>query len=127
LIDWVKTFSRIHPHERRPDIDSTTYREQAIARCPELSICRQLSVGWKHRIVDQHNNPEVQALHVIDIYRKFENGLPVPGARPTYSRKRPAIYLGKKSIALDVFFDRVTEFWKAELERLKFRSGLDNA
>jgi hypothetical protein len=127
MIDWIKTYSRIHPNMGLPCIDTKTYRDSVIARCPELSICRQISVGWKHRIVDQFNNPGVQALHVIDIYMKFENGLPVPGARPAYSQRRPAIYSGTQSIALDSFFRIVTEFWIEELERLKFPTGLANA
>jgi hypothetical protein len=121
LIEWVNTFARVYPHEPKLDIDAKTYREDAISRCPELGICRQLSVGWKHRVVDRINNPDVQALHVVDIYVKTKDGLPIDGARPTYSRQRPAIYNGTKSIALDVFFERVTQFWSNELSRLKFR------
>jgi len=127
LIDWIKTYSRIHPNMGIPNIDTRIYRDDVIARCPELIVCRQISVGWKHRIVDQYNSPGVQALHVIDIYVKHENGLPVPGARLSHSRKRPVIYLDKQSITLDAFFRNVTEFWIAELDRLKFPAGLANA
>jgi hypothetical protein len=94
LIEWVKTFARVYPQQPRLDIDVKTYTRDAISRCPELGICRQLSVGRKHRIVDQSNNPAVPALHVIDIYIKTKNGLPVDGGRPTYPRQRPAIYNG---------------------------------
>jgi hypothetical protein len=120
LIEWITTFARVHPLEDKLDIDVKTYREDAVARCPELAICQQLSVGWKHRITERPNNPHVQALHVLDMYVKTEGGLPVDGASPTRWRKRPAIYNGTKSIDLDVFFEIVTQFWSAELDRLKF-------
>jgi hypothetical protein len=109
-----------YPHEPKLDIDAKTYRADAVSRCPELSICRQLSIGWKHSVVELRNNPDVQALHVVDIYVKTKDGLPVDGARPTYSRQRPAIYNGTKSIALDAFFEHVTRFWSMELDRLNF-------
>lgn len=120
LIEWVNTFARIYPHKPKLNIDTKTYREDAVSRCPELSICRQLSVGWKHRVVGQRNNPDVQALHVVDIYVKTKDGIPVDGARLTYSRQRPAIYNGTKSIDLDAFFEHVTQFWSMELDRLNF-------
>jgi hypothetical protein len=120
LIEWVNTFARLYPHEPKLDIDAKTYREDAVSRCPELGICRQLSVGWKHRVVELKNNPDVQALHVVDIYVETRNGLPVDGARPTYSRQRPAIYNGTKSVTLDAFFEHVTRFWSMELDRLNF-------
>jgi hypothetical protein len=127
LIDWIKTYSRIHPNMNLPAIDTRTYRDDVIARCPDLAVCRQISVGWKHRIVDQYNDPKVQALHVIDFYVKCENGLPVSNAPPTYSRMRPAIYRGKQSITLEVFFRNIVAFWTTELDRLKFPRGLANA
>jgi hypothetical protein len=57
IIDWVKTFNIVHPNERPLPIDPTHYRTDVSARCPHLRICRQISVGWKHRIVDQYNDP----------------------------------------------------------------------
>jgi hypothetical protein len=103
LIEWVVTFARVYPQKTKLDIDAKTYREDAVSRCPELSICRQLSVGWKHRIVELKNNPDVQALYVVRIYIKMKNGIPVEGARPSRWHKRPAIYHGTQFIALDVF------------------------
>ena len=120
LIEWITTFARVHPLEDKLDIDIKNYRDDAVARCPELAICQQLSVGWKHRITERPNHPDVQALHVLDLYVKTEGGLPVDGASPTRWHRRPAIYKGKKSIDLDAFFDIVTHFWSAELDRLKF-------
>jgi hypothetical protein len=119
LIEWVTTFARVYPLEEKLDIDTNTYRADAIARCPELVVCQQLSIGWKHRVVER-NNPAVQALHVLDLYFKTEGGLPVDGASPARWRRRPAIYNGTKSVDLDVFFEIVTRFWSAELDRLKF-------
>jgi hypothetical protein len=120
LIEWVTTFARVYPLENKLDIDAKTYRDDAVARCPELAVCQQLSVGWKHRVVEQRNNPGVQALHVLDLYVKTKDGLPVDGVPPTRWHKRPAIYNGTKSIALDAFFEIVTQFWLGELDRLKF-------
>jgi hypothetical protein len=120
LIEWVTTFARLYPLEERIDINTKTYRNDVVARCPELAVCQQLSVGWKHRVVEQRNNPDVQALHVLDLYVKTKDGLPVDGAPPMRWHKRPAIYSGTKSIALDAFFEIVTNFWLGELERLKF-------
>jgi hypothetical protein len=78
--------------------------------------------GYRRKNLCESNNPAAQALHVIDIYIKTKNGLPVDGARPTYSRQRPAIYNGTQSIALDAFFEIVTQFRSNELESLKFRA-----
>lgn len=121
LIDWVKTFSRVHPNLPRPNIDVAVYRNDAISRCPELSVCRQLSVGWKHRVIDNHNNPHVQALHVIDFFVETENGFPKYSASPPRIRRRPALYCEGQAVSLDVFFERVTQFWSAELARLQFK------
>src|SRR4051794_5823758 len=67
IIDWVKTFNRINPKERLLPINPKHYREEVTALCPHLRICRQISVGWKHRIVDQFNDPAIQALAVVNI------------------------------------------------------------
>src|SRR4051812_32421323 len=60
IIDWVKTFNAIYPHERHLPINPKHYRDDVTKRFPDLRICRQISVGWKHRIVEQHNDPTIQ-------------------------------------------------------------------
>src|ERR1700730_16005423 len=74
IIDWVKTFNRIYPNERKLPIEPKHYRGDVTTRCPHLRICRQISVGWKHRIVDQFNDPTIQALAVVNIYVRNVDG-----------------------------------------------------
>jgi hypothetical protein len=115
LIEWVVTFSRVYPDARRAEIKLGQYRKDAISRCPELAACRQLSVGWKHRVVRDQNDPAVQALHVIDIYERASDG------KVFVSRQqRPVIYVGTQPTPLDIFFETVTLFWSNELLRLDF-------
>lgn len=64
ITDWVRTFSRVNPNAKKLDIDDKTYRADAISRCPNLELCRQISVGWKHRIIDQRNDPDLTAMMI---------------------------------------------------------------
>jgi hypothetical protein len=118
LIDWVVTFSKIYPDTRRPKIETGRYRKDAISRCPELSACRQLSVGWKHRVVRDRNDPTVQALHVVDFYERESDGKLFSS-----QQHRPVIYVGTQPTSLDVIFEAVTLFWSDELARLNFPDG----
>jgi hypothetical protein len=120
LIDWVVTFSKIYTGARQPEIAIGDYRKDAISRCPELEACRQLAVGWKHRVVRDRNDPTVQALHVVDFYERASDG------KLFVSRQhRPVIYVGTKALSLDVVFEAVTLFWFEELARLNFPEGDD--
>jgi hypothetical protein len=115
LIDWVVTFSKIYPDTRQPHIEMARYRKDAISRCPELGACRQLSVGWKHRVVSNRNDPTVQALHVVDFYERVSDGKLFSS-----QQHRPVIYVGTHPTSLDVIFEAVTLFWSDELARLNF-------
>ena len=119
IIDWVKTFNRIYPNERTLPIDPKHYRDDVTTRCPHLRICRQISVGWKHRIVDQFNDAAVQTLAVVNIYVRMIDGKMHPSERR--HRQSIAIYDGKTSIPVLEFFDGILRFWTEELlVRLKF-------
>jgi hypothetical protein len=120
MIEWIETFWALHPGEVKPPIDVKAYRKDVISRFPDLVICQQLTNGWKHRVIDRTNNPSVQALQVLDVYVKMKDGRPDLDGRLTYSKLRPRIYIGTKSINLDLFFAEVTGFWSSELDRLQF-------
>jgi len=125
IIDWVKTFSRIYPNERPLPINATHYRDDVTKRFPELRVCRQISVGWKHRIVDKFNDPTIQALAVVNIYVKQIDGKLTD---VTHYEQSIAIYDGKTRVPVLEFFRRIQAFWNEELfERLKFRAefGID--
>jgi hypothetical protein len=120
LIDWVKTYNKVHPNERPLPIDPTHYRNDVSTRCPHLRICRQISVGWKHRIVDQFNDPDIQALAVINIFVRQIDGK-LDSSERRYEQSI-AIYDGKTRIPVAEFFDGILAFWTEELVRLKFRN-----
>jgi hypothetical protein len=115
LIDWIVEFSTTNPGERKLDIDEATYRASVVERCPDLDICRQIAVGWKHRVVSQRNRPELCALQVVSLYVRTGSD------EVRKARWAPKIFDGNKLLDCDVFFESVTEFWAAELARLKFR------
>jgi hypothetical protein len=117
IIDWVKTFHRVHPKEPPLPIDPLHYRADVTARCPRLRICRQISVGWKHRIVDDFNDPQIQALAVINIFVRQ-----IDGKSEQRYQQSIAIYDGKTHIPIVDFFDGILTFLTEELQdRLKFR------
>jgi hypothetical protein len=120
ITDWIRTYSRVHPFAKKLAIDHKTYREDAITRCPNLAICRQISVGWKHRIVDQHNNPDLMASMMIQIFVKTKDGRIDMNDRPARTKLVPQILTGDGSLNLDTLFDDVLRFWRGELERLAF-------
>jgi hypothetical protein len=120
IIDWIKTYNTVHPNEKPLPIDPAHYRNDVTARCPRLRICRQISVGWKHRVVDQFNDPQIQALAVINIYVRQIDGKLYPSER-RYEQSI-AIFDGKKHIPIVEFFDDILAFWTEELlDRFKFR------
>jgi hypothetical protein len=120
MIEWIETFWTVHANEVKPTIDLKAYRKDVISRFPDLAICQQLTNGWKHRVVDRTNNPSVQALQVLDVYVKMKEGEPDLDGPLTYSKLRPRIYVGTKSIDLDIFFSKLTKFWSSELDELRF-------
>jgi hypothetical protein len=121
IIDWIKTYNRVHPRERPLPIDPMHYRDDVTARCPRLRVCRQISVGWKHRIVDNFNDQQVQALAVINVFVRQIDGKLFPSER-RYEQSI-AIYDGKTHIPILDFFDDILAFWTDELlNRLKFRT-----
>jgi hypothetical protein len=120
IIDWIKTFNKVHPNEKPLLIDPAHYRSDVTARCPRLRICRQISVGWKHRVVDQFNDPHIQALAVINIYVREIDGHLYP-SQQKYEQSI-AIFDGKKHIPIVEFFNEILAFWTEELlDRFKFK------
>jgi hypothetical protein len=120
ITDWIHTYSRVHPSETL-NIDHKAYRGDAISRCPNLEICRQIAVGWKHRIVEQRNDPDISATMMIQIFLKTKDGKVDMNARPARTKIVPQILSGRSAINLDVLFNDVLQFWRAELDRLGFR------
>ncbi|MGY4333052.1 hypothetical protein ACVWWG_007469 [Bradyrhizobium sp. LB7.2] len=120
IIDWVKTHNRVYPKERVLALEAKHYRDDATKRCPQLRICRQISVGWKHRIVDDNNDPAIQAVAVINIYVRQVDGKIYPSDRRY--KQTIGIYDGKTRIPVVEFFEHILSFWTDELmNRLKFR------
>jgi len=99
-------------------VSRENYRNDVVKRCPNLEICRQISVGWKHRVVKQRNDPAVQASHLIKLYVRVEDGKLIDGP-PTRVERSPAIFVGTHHFELDAFFDRLVNFWTEELDRLR--------
>jgi len=120
ITDWIRTYSRVHPRETL-NIDHKAYRGDAISRCPNLEICRQIAVGWKHRIVEQRNDPDVGATMMVQIFLKMKDGKVDMNARPARTKIVPQILSGRSAINLDVLFDDVLRFWRNELKRLGFQ------
>jgi len=56
------------------EISKGDYRGNVVQRCPDLEICRQISVGCKHRVVKQRNDPAIQASHMIKLYFRMKDG-----------------------------------------------------
>jgi hypothetical protein len=121
ITDWVRTFSRVHPKEKKLAIDDKTYRADAISRCPNLELCRQISVGWKHRIIDQRNDPDLTAMIMIQVFVKMKDGRVDMDAPPSRTKRVPQISSGGSFLNLDTLFDDVLRFWRDELKRLGFR------
>lgn len=47
LTEWVTDSSNNYA----PTMSAAAYRQDVTTRCPELETCRQISVGWKHRVL----------------------------------------------------------------------------
>ena len=96
------------------EISKGDYRGNVVQRCPDLEICRQISVGWKHRVVKQRNDPAIQASHMIF---RMKDGKITDGP-PARVETSPVIFFGTKHVDLDAF-DRLVTFWADELGRLR--------
>lgn len=121
ITDWVRTFSRVHPNAGKHDIDDKTYRADAIGRCPNLELCRQISVGWKHRIIDQRNDPDLTAMMMVQIFVKTKDGKIDMNDRPARTKIVPQLMRGSSLLNLDTLFEDVLGFWRSELQRLGFQ------
>jgi hypothetical protein len=116
IAEWiVEVWDELPPQNLTKD----NYRDDVVLRCPELDICRQISIGWKHRVVKRRNDPSVQASHLVKLYVKTKEGRIVGDGRPGWVEKSPVIFVGTKHFELDQFFDRLTAFWSDELARLR--------
>jgi hypothetical protein len=121
ITDWIRTYTRVHPSENNLRIDHKTYRQDVISRCPNLEVCRQISVGWKHRIVDQRNDPNLTAMIMIQVFVKMKDGRIDMNAPPARTKRVPQISSRGSFSNLDALFDDVLRFWREELRRLRFQ------
>lgn len=118
MIEWIiESWDNLAERQLFP---KTAYRNDVLARCADLEACRQISVGWKHRIVSSRNDPAIQASHVMKFFVRTIDGKIASDGPPDRTEISPAIIVGTKQVPLDAFFDRVALFWSDELSRLKF-------
>jgi hypothetical protein len=115
IAEWIiEIWNELPPQ----NLTKEKYRSDVVSRCPELEICRQISVGWKHRVVKVRNDPTVQASHMVKLHVRREDGRIVNEGRPARVEISPVIFVGTKHFELDKFFDHLTSFWSDELARL---------
>jgi hypothetical protein len=116
LCDWIETYPELHPNSGL-EIDPSKYKAKVFERCPWLKICGQIANGWKHRIINRTNVPEIQANSVINIFAKTDaNGNP---SGPFEYEQSYAVLDGQQHIELTTLFETVLNFWNDELKRLK--------
>ncbi|AWM01280.1 hypothetical protein [Bradyrhizobium amphicarpaeae] len=68
-------------------------------------------------MVEQRNDPAIQASHVLKLYFRTKDGK-IADEPPTKIEQSLAIFFGTKQFALDQFFDGLVLFWTDELARL---------
>jgi hypothetical protein len=120
LCDWIKTYPEVHP-DSGLEIDPSKYRPEVLERCPRLELCQQIANGWKHRIINETNVPEIQANRVINLFvRTDADGIPAFDKRPLCEPSY-AVWDGRQHIDLVTLFDQIIDFWNNELKRLKLK------